>query len=79
MCVSTIEIQTSGPISMKFGTVEDHHDPTMVCMCSKKSDLRLTLKLENISWPKHALCRKFHKRKVIWHTQQWGYALNIFG
>jgi hypothetical protein len=27
---------------MKFGTVEDHHDPTMVCMCSKKSDLRLT-------------------------------------
>jgi hypothetical protein len=25
MCISAIEIQTIGPISIKFGTVEDHN------------------------------------------------------
>ncbi len=32
-CVLAIEIQTIGPISMKFGTVEDH-DPGMFFVLS---------------------------------------------
>jgi hypothetical protein len=31
VCVAAIEIQTIGPVSMKFGTLEDH-DPVMVFM-----------------------------------------------
>jgi hypothetical protein len=31
LCVSAIEIQTFGPISIEYGSVENH-DPQMVCM-----------------------------------------------
>jgi hypothetical protein len=28
------------------------------------------LRPENLSWPNHALYRKFHKTKVVGHTQK---------
>jgi hypothetical protein len=38
VCVSAVEVQTIGPIWMKFGTVEEHDDPEWFsCMAGASS------------------------------------------
>jgi len=51
-----------------------------LCMLEKIWPLAGLLRPENLSWPNLAFCRKFHKTKVVGHTQQWVCVLNnIFG
>jgi hypothetical protein len=69
--ISAVEIQTIGPISMKFGTVEDHDSGmAFVHVLNKIWPWAGLLRLENLSWPNCAHYRKIHITNVLGHTQQ---------
>jgi hypothetical protein len=47
------------------------------CLFEKIQPWAGLLRLENLSWPNHALYRKVHKTKVVGHTEQWECMVNI--
>jgi hypothetical protein len=63
--IESMEIQITVPISMKFGTVEDH-DPGMVfIVCLKKSVPRPGLpRPENLSWQNYKLKENLKKLEL---------------
>ncbi len=58
MCVSATEIQTIGPITKKFGTVDDR-DPRTGFVSQAG-----LLEPENLFWPNFAFYRNFLKQTL---------------
>jgi len=60
-----IEIQTIGPISMRFGIVEDHDLGIVFMYFGKNPALADLLRPKIHFWPNCALLRKFLFSKVV--------------